>query len=213
MSKRPQSITDSRMANVARELGAQKTAVLIEAQEGIHAIVCSAVLELHPRDFRDLLERARDRQAAYVALSLFREYGREERSIRNLLGFVSEVCDDAWFAVVSFAKCRDLAELRREFAKLRKDIREFKYDARIAKRLDLYRDWESWLICFIADGPTASIIRDVLWVHRAHMTYERGEWLRKKAELLERTPEQIEADKAKKREANRLYWDPNYGKI
>ena len=63
MGKRPKSLTETQCAAIAESLGAYETAKLIQKSESHYEIVRSAIMELHPRDFCDLLERSRDRSA------------------------------------------------------------------------------------------------------------------------------------------------------
>lgn len=210
MSKRPKSVTDIRMADVARSLGAPATAEAIEKNQGLDAVVRAAIIEMHPRDFIDLLERARDRQAAAHTLILLRDYGQEEFGLRARLAMYRETFEDFRWIVADLFKYRDWANTKEEFATYRVDMRGFRKEIELAKALVPYRDYMRWCVMFVGEGPDSNLMRDVLWHQRAHMTYELGEWLRNKLTLLERTPDELAAARAKKREQNRIYWDPNY---
>ena len=205
MSKRPKSLTEKQCAEIAFSLDAIKTAKLIEEGAPHFEIVRSAMTELHPRDFRDLLERARDRSAAAVALMLLRDYSEIELRMDQ----IREIIDEIHFSVFFRFAERDWSGFKSDYVELKEDIRKMRRDRKLSKALIPYADYHRWFVMLIGDGPDVSIMRDVLFENRSCMTYELGEWLRKKIELLERTPEQIAANKAAKREVNRIYWDPS----
>ncbi len=206
MSKRPKSLTEKQCAEIAYSLDAPGTAKLIEEGAPLFEIVRSAIMELHPRDFRDLLERARDRSAAAMALTLLRDYSEIEPPMR----LIRDILDEIFFSVTFRLQHRDWAEFKSDIAQIRETIRDFRADRLLARALVPYVSYHHWLVMFVGEGPDVRIMHEVLFENRAHMTYELGEWLRKKIELLERTPEQIATDKAAKREVNRMYWDPNW---